>query len=115
LVKSRKKPSAAQLRARAKFSKIMKSGGFNKRRKSAKKRVVRGKRTTAGQLVVRPKKRRSKSELKERGKRMARSRLGLGSASDINKSLLLDDISKMGISRKNKMSIVNIISKRLGI
>ncbi len=103
MAKSKKKPSAAQLRARAKFAKIMKSGGFGKRRKSAKKKIVRGKRTRAGQ----PK----KNIVRPRTTRRSRG----GSASDVNKSLLLDDISKMGISPANKRKIVSNISKRLKI
>ena len=101
MAKSKKKPSVAQLRARAKFARIMKSGGFGKRRKSAKKRVVRGKRTRAGQP--------RKSRVKPRTTRRSRG----GSASDVNKSLLLDDISRMKISTANKRKIVSNISKRL--
>ena len=103
MAKSRKKPSAAQLRARAKFSRIMKSGGFGKKRKSAKKRVVRGKKTRAG----RPR----KSRVKPSKTRRSRG----GSASDINKLLLLDDIGKLGISKTNKMKIIRTIAKRLKI
>ena len=45
--KSKKKPSAAQLRARAKFAKIMKSGGFkNKSKKSSKSKTKKSKSKT---------------------------------------------------------------------
>jgi len=81
----------------------MKSGGFKKGRKSAKKRVVRGKKTRAG----RPK----KSRVKPSKTRRSRG----GSASDINKSLLLGDILRLKTSKKIKMKIVNVISKRLRI
>ena len=100
--KSKKKVSAKQLAARAKFSKIMKSGGFG-RRKAAKKKVVRGKRTTAKQSrknIIRPSKTR-----RSRG----------GSASDVNKTLLLNDINKLKTSKKNKLKIVSSIANRLGI
>lgn len=40
MVKSKKKPSAAQLRARAKFSKIMKSGGFKKKAKKKVRKTI---------------------------------------------------------------------------
>ncbi len=99
----KKKPTAKQLAARRKFAKIMKSGGFGKRRKSAKKKVVRKKRTTAKQP--------RKSRVKPRTTRRSRG----GSASDVNKSLLLGDIGRMGISTANKMKIVNSISNRLKI
>jgi len=102
----KKKPSAKQLAARRKFSRIMKSGGFKKRsktKKAAKKRVVRGKRTTAR----RPK----RNIVKPRTTRRSRG----GSASDVNKSLLLDDIGRMKISSNNKMKIINSISKRLKV
>lgn len=81
----------------------MKSGGFGKRRKSAKKKVVRGKRTRAGQ----PK----KSRVKPSKTRRSRG----GSASDINKTLLLNDISRLKTSKKNKLKIVSAIAKRLKI
>ena len=100
--KSKKKPSAAQLRARAKFTKIMKSGGFG-RRKAAKKKVVRGKRTTAKQP--------RKSRVKPRTTKRSRG----GSASDVNKTLLLNDINRLPTSKKNKMKIVKSIANRLGI
>lgn len=95
---SKKKPSVAQLRARAKFTKIMKSGGFKKKKKSTLKKS-------------KPK---SKKQVEKSAKR-TRSRLKLGSASDIDKSLLLDDISRLKTSMKNKIRIVNAISKRLKI
>lgn len=101
--KSRKPASPAQLRARVKFAKIMKSGGFGKRIKSAKKRVVRKKRTTAG----RPK----RSHVRPSTTRRSRG----GSASDLNKSLLLDDIARTGISKISQRKIVNAITKRLRV
>jgi len=95
---AKKKPSAKQLAARAKFTRIMKSGGFKKKKKSTLKKS-------------KPK---SKKAVEKSAKR-TRTRLGLGSASDINKSLLLGDISRLKTSRKNKLKIISSISKRLKI
>lgn len=99
---SKKKPSAAQLRARAKFTKIMKSGGFKKKKSKSKKSTLK------------KSKPRSKKQVEKRAKK-ERKRLGLGSASDIDKSLLLSDISRLKTSKKNKLKIVSAISKRLKI
>lgn len=80
-----------------------KSTSNTKRRKAAKKKVVRGKRTTARQpkkSVVKPSKTR---------------RIRGGSASDVDNSLLLNDIGRLKISKKNKMKIVKSIANRLGI
>ena len=94
---AKQKANDAKLRARAK------AGTLFKRRKSAKKRVVRGKRTTAGQP--------RKSRVKPSTTRRSRG----GSVSDINKSLLIDDIARMPLSQKNKLKIVRTIAKRLRI
>ena len=102
MVQKKKKPSAKQLAARAKFAKIMKSGGFGKR-KAAKKKVVRGKKTTAKQP--------RKSRVKPRTTKRPRG----GSASDVNKTLLLNDINRLKTSKANKMKIVSSIAKRLKI
>ena len=94
---AKQKANDARLRAKAK------AGTLFKRRKSSKKRVVRGKRTTAG----RPKKSRVKPSKTKRSRG--------GSASDINKTLLLDDISRMKLSQKNKIKIIRSIASRLRI
>jgi len=99
LVKSKKKPSAAQLRARAKFTKIMKSGGFNKK---SKKSSLKKSKPLSKKIV-------------EKIKKKARKKLNLGSASDIDKSLLLNDISRLKTSKINKIKIITAISKRLKI
>lgn len=101
MVKKRRsaKQRANDLRLKAKA----KAGTLFKRRRSAKKRVVRGKKTRAG----RPR----KSRVSPSKTRRSRG----GSASDVNKSLLLDDIGRLGISTANKRKIVSSISKRLKI
>lgn len=104
--KSTKKPTAKQLAARAKFSRIMKSGGF-KKRKSARRTTV----TTVKTIV---KKANKPQRRKNRPKSVGRRDRG-GSASDINKSLLLDDIGRMKISVRNKSKIIRSIAKRLKI
>lgn len=96
---AKQKANDARLRARAKAGTLFKT----KRRKSAKKRVVRGKRTSAG--------RGRKSRVKPSKTRRSRG----GSASDIDKSLLIDDIARMPLSIKNKLKIIKTISKRLRI
>ena len=101
--KRKGKPSAKQLAARRKFTKIMKSGGFGKRRKSSKRKVVRGKLTRAKQP--------RKSVVKPRTTKRSRG----GSASDVNKTLLLNDINRLKTSKANKMKIVSSIAKRLNI
>jgi len=94
---TKKKFSAKQLAAQKKFAKIMKSGGFKKKKKKSKSIKNPSKKK---QQVVRP----SKTK-RSRG----------GSVSDINKSLLLGDISRLKTSRKNKLKIISSISKRLKI
>lgn len=105
--KSKKKASPAQLKARAKFTKIMKSGGFGKKKKSKSKKMkipisLSAKEVTNFQRMT-----------QESRKIKARAKLNLGSARDIDKSLLLNDIAKTGISKKNQRKIVSSISKRL--
>ncbi len=64
-------------------------------------------------------KRRSKVKRKVRTVRTTRPsktrRSRGGSASDVNKSLLLDDVAKLGVSSSNKNKIINMIAKRLKI
>lgn len=97
-MKSKGNPSVAQLRARAKFTKIMKSGGFKKKKKS----------------TLTKSKPRSRSSV-EKTRRRNRELFGLGSASDIDKSLLLNDISELVISTQNKTKIIKSIANRLKI
>lgn len=98
VAKKKKGRSAKQLANDRRLKKLAKEGklfGTN-RRKSSKKKVVRGKRTSAKQPRKNPVKRKT-------------------GVSDINKELLLKDIGKTGISRKNKMKIINAIAKRLKV
>lgn len=96
--KRKGKPSAKQLAARKKFAKIMKSGGFKKKSKVKKGSRVKKKIRTV--RVTKP----SKTK-RSRG----------GSASDVNKTLLLNDINRLKTSKKNKLKIVKSIAVRLGI
>lgn len=102
---AKKKRSAKQKANDKRLGRMAKERAAKKRkgRKSAKKRVVRGKRTSAG----RPK----KSRVKPSKTRRSRG----GSVSDINKSLLIDDIARMPLSQRNKLKIVRTIAKRLRI
>lgn len=99
----KKARSAKQKANDARLRKMAKAGTLFGRRKSGKRKFVRKKRTTARQP--------RKSVVRPRTTRRSRG----GSVSDINKTLLLQDIGRMSISKQNKMRIVRNIAKRLNI
>lgn len=101
-----KKPSAAQLRARAKFTKTMKSGGFKKKSK---------KKTTTRKVTKRKTTKRRKSPSRRRRVVKTTTKRKSPVMSDTRKAALLNDISKLKVSRVNKLKIVRCISKRLRI
>jgi hypothetical protein len=89
----KKKPSAKQIAARKKFAAIMKSGGFPKRNRAnnkVKKRITAKTRKLQSQINKFKKPTQAQLKKQEAIKRRNRKRLGLGSSSNIDNSLLLE-------------------------
>ena len=102
MAKSKKKPSAAQLRARANFSRIMKAGGFKKKSKSSK---VKSKRRVIKRKS--PVKRRS---TKSKSKRSSGGTIS-GKISDAKKMRIINTVMRMKLPMKKKLSILKTLDK----
>lgn len=106
---SRKKPSAAQLRARAKFSKIMKSGGFKKRKskttitKSKRKRRTRRISTTTHRVTA-PRRRPTR-------RRRPSTRPVSRTTTDAKKMKIVNTVMRLKLSKTKKLSILRTLDK----